>query len=84
MKPYVDTEKAWKCPSVERLISKRRPDGRPKMHYTPSMFDPAPNAPYRWSTQPWLVEIGNMHGRGANILFPDGSIRPMDDVVPPQ
>ena len=33
------------------------------------------------STQPWLIEIGNMHGRGAQACFPDGSIRSMDQLV---
>lgn len=81
MKPYGLSLDAWQCPSVKRLITSKREDGRPKLHYTPSMFDSHPSTPYRWSTQPWLIEIGNMHGRGAFICFPDGSIRPMDDIV---
>jgi prepilin-type processing-associated H-X9-DG protein len=39
-------------------------------------------APYKYP-QPWLIEIGNMHGHGANICFPDGSIRTMNDVIGP-
>ena len=64
----------WRCACL-------RPDGRPLLHYTPAMFDESPYTPYRWPNQPWLSEIGNMHGRGALMCFPDGSIRAMDDVV---
>ncbi|MDX2080331.1 MAG: type II secretion system protein [Terrimicrobiaceae bacterium] len=81
MKPYGIGLESWQCPSVKRLVTSKRKDGRPKLHYTPSMFDAHPSTPYRWSTQPWLIEIGNMHGQGAFICFPDGSIRPMDEIV---
>ena len=43
----------WKAP---QLVSKSK-DGRPKVHYTPTMFDENPHTPYKWSTQPWLTEI---------------------------
>ncbi len=81
--PYGGTPDVWMCPTIKRLVSSKSKDGRPKIHYTPTMFDENPATPYRWKTQPWLIEIGNMHGRGAHICFPDGSIRAMDDVVGP-
>lgn len=83
MKPYGIDPEVWMCPSIKRLVTMKSKDGRPKIHYTPTMFDASPSTPYKWSTQPWLIEIGNMHGHGANICFPDGSIRSMDDVVGP-
>ena len=83
MEPYGANPEVWMCPSIKRMVTLKSKDGRPKIHYTPTMFDANPATPYRWSTQPWLIEIGNMHGRGAHICFPDGSIRPMDDVVGP-
>ena len=81
--PYGATPDTWMCPTIKRLISNKSKDGRPKVHYTPTMFDDNPLTPYKWSTQPWLIEIGNMHGSGGLICFPDGSIRPMNDVVGP-
>jgi prepilin-type N-terminal cleavage/methylation domain-containing protein len=81
LKPYGGTKEVWRCPTIYRRISSKNPDGRPLLHYTPAMFDESPYTPYRWPNQPWLSEIGNMHGRGALICFPDGSIRAMDDVV---
>lgn len=80
MKPYGATDKVWQCPTIVRRITSKREDGRPKMHYTPTMFDANPFTPYKWSTQPWLIEIGNMHGAGALVCFPDGSIKSMTDV----
>ncbi|MEI6073590.1 MAG: type II secretion system protein [Verrucomicrobiae bacterium] len=77
--PYGATEKAWQCPTIRRLVSSKDKDGRPRLHYTPTLFDSNPVTPYKWTTQPWFVEIGNAHGRGAYICFPDGSIKTMDD-----
>jgi prepilin-type N-terminal cleavage/methylation domain-containing protein len=83
LKPYGATEATWMCPTIKRLVTNKSEKGRPKVHYTPTMFDKNPATPYRWSTQPWLIEIGNMHGQGALICYPDGSIKPMDEVVGP-
>jgi prepilin-type N-terminal cleavage/methylation domain-containing protein len=79
--PYGGEPRVWQCPTIARLVAKTSPDGRPRMHYAPTPFDEKPFTPFRWATQPWLIEIGNMHGRGAHIIFPDGSIRVMDDIV---
>jgi prepilin-type N-terminal cleavage/methylation domain-containing protein len=81
LQTYGPTLGTWQCPSIKRKIAGRNKDGRPKIHYTPTSFDDLPGTPYKWSKQPWLIEIGNMHGGGALIAFPDGSIRTMDDVL---
>lgn len=81
LEPFGASPSTWQCPSIRRLVSSRNKDGRPKIHYTPTMFDANPATPRRWSTQPWLIEIGNMHGRGAHVCFPDGSIRAMNDIL---
>jgi type II secretory pathway pseudopilin PulG len=83
LKSYGADESTWMCPTIKRLVTNKSKNGRPKVHYTPTMFDNSPGAPYRWSTQPWLIEIGNMHGQGALICYPDGSVKPMDEVVGP-
>ena len=82
LRPYGAPIEVWRCPSLFRLLQKGDANERPKLHYMPSKFDPGALSPYRWATQPWLVEIGNMHGRGGNICFPDGSIRQMDEFAP--
>jgi len=81
LKPYGAEEATWMCPTIKRLVTNKSKDGRPKVHYTPTMFDKHPATPYRWSTQPWIIEIGNMHGQGALSCYPDGSIKSMDEVV---
>lgn len=81
LKNYGGTPEVWQCPTIQRLVAQKAKDGRPKLHYVPTPFDAQSITPYRWSTQPWLIEIGNMHGRGAHICFPDGSIRTMDDIL---
>lgn len=82
--PYGGTEVAWQCPTLRRLSLTQPEEEQHRMHYEPTPFDERTMTPYRWATQPWLVEIGDIHGRGAHILFPDGSIRVMDDIVPPR
>jgi prepilin-type N-terminal cleavage/methylation domain-containing protein len=79
MKPYDLEEKNWQCPTIRRKISSKDSNGRPRLHYSPTMFDAMPITPYKWTTQPWFVEIGNMHGNGAYICFPDGSIKTIND-----
>jgi type II secretory pathway pseudopilin PulG len=81
--PYGGEEGVWKCPTLNRQLRKEG-ETRPRAHYSPTRFDEKPFTPFRWSTQPWLVEIGNMHGRGAHIIFPDGSIRVMSEFLPQQ
>lgn len=80
--PYGGDESVWQCPTIARQIRAQSEDGRPRAHYAPTSFDEGTLTPYRWSTQPWLVEIGNIHGRGAHLLFPDGSIRVMSEFTP--
>jgi len=79
--PYGATEANWQCKTIMRTVVNKTKNKRPRIHYTPTMFDEKPFTPYRWSTQPWLIEIGNMHGRGAQACFPDGSIRGMDQLI---
>ena len=83
LKPFNAPETVWQCPTIMRKIVNKKKDRRPLVHYTPTMFDAKPFTPYKWSTQPWLIEIGNMHGAGALICFPDGSIKTMNEVVKP-
>lgn len=88
---YGIAEKQWHCPTYSRLeydpavvAAQGRPDDKDKkkhrlIHYLPTQFDDNPTTPRRWPTQPWLIEIGAMHGDGPLIIFPDGSVRSLGE-----
>ena len=81
MKPYTGSDKVWICPVLRagRLSS---PDGKLcRMHYIPTQFDANRISPTRWPRQPWLIEMGNAHGDGALVLFPDGSIQSLGQIL---
>ncbi len=81
LKPYGISEDVWKCPGITRL-GKIKADGTsPRIHYSPTMFDQKPTTPRKWPTMPWVVEIGNAHGRGSLIILPDGSVHDYDTYV---
>jgi len=83
LSPYgMDAESSWHCPGIRRLgtISLAAEEGEPIIHYMPTMFDPRPSTPFRWKWQPWAVEIADVHGMGAHVLFQDGSVRTMRDL----
>ena len=81
MKPYGATEKVWVCGGALKLSKGLPEQGQVRMSYYPTMFDENPMTPHRWPTQPWLVENANVHGKGPLILFPDGSIKDLDDLL---
>ena len=81
MASYGATEQVWICPTIKRAQLALPENQRWRIHYSPGMFGPLPSDPYKFSTQPWLVEVVGMHGHGPNICFPDGSIRPLDDLM---
>lgn len=81
MAPYGADAAVWRCPSIKRIADEEKDADAIRIHYMPSAFDAQPTAPYKYATQPWLIEIAGMHGRGPNICFPDGSIRPVNDLL---
>ena len=79
--PYGAPPEVWLCPTIKRISALTKDKDAPRIHYIPQAFDEQPSSPYKYTTQPWLIEIAGMHGRGPNICFPDGSIRSMDDLL---
>ena len=76
LEPYDVGEKTWICPTYARLSSEMDEEFR-KGTYLPTLFEPHnPRIPYNMNNQPWLMEIGDHHGRGPLVIYPDGSIRP--------
>lgn len=81
LKPYLDDTNVWKCPAVTRATREMSDQKRPVIHYTPTMFDENRQTPFKWPGQPWFIEIGDMHGHGALICLPDGSVRSLNDLI---
>ena len=83
LRPYGLDQSAWICPTVQRLMG--GPDlSKPENHridYVATPFDAKPLTPYKWATQPWFIEKGNMHGNGNLIIFPDGHIQALYEIV---
>jgi len=73
LEPYGAGEANWLCPLD--VIRKDNSSGEKEFvgSYIPTMFDPHSFTPLRWN-QPWLMERGDFHGRGAHVMMPDGSI----------
>ncbi len=68
---------SWECPTFQRLQERGEAEKRDEksIDYVPTKFDDGARTPYKWATQPWAVEVGDFHGDGNLILFPDGSIK---------
>jgi type II secretory pathway pseudopilin PulG len=83
LQPYGLDQINWICPTIQQLMG--NPDlsnpNNVRVDYTATPFDSNPRTPYRWAKQPWFVENGNMHGNGNLIVFPDGHIEQMNDVL---
>lgn len=82
LSPYGITENIWQCPAIKRLAGGSDELKDHRIHYLPADFDDRPFSPFRYATQPWLIEIASLHSRGGNVCFPDGSIRGIYDIVP--
>ncbi len=81
LKPYAGSSNVWHCATVSRKTSDLPLQKQPVIHYTPTMFDENRQTPFKWPRQPWFIEIGNMHGNGALICFPDGSVQSLNQVL---
>lgn len=69
LQPYDITERTWQCPVI-RSWEKSGGETDFNLHYIPTMFDRTPNIANRWTTQPWLIEIADAHGKGPLMAFP--------------
>ena len=84
LQPYGITENTWQCPTIRHALREEGRTGDFGMHYVPTQFDATPNIANRWSTQPWLIEAANAHGKGPLICFPDGTVKSMSKVLAEQ
>jgi type II secretory pathway pseudopilin PulG len=71
----------WTCPTIQRDLG--TPDvnqpGAARLDYIGTPFGPQPQAPYKYSTQPWFVERGDVHGDGNMLIFSNGQIMSLSD-----
>ncbi|MCB1091520.1 MAG: prepilin-type N-terminal cleavage/methylation domain-containing protein [Verrucomicrobiae bacterium] len=72
IEPYGVGQDSWICPS-DRILNEMDQIPKYAASYAPALFNSHQFTPYRWK-QPWLVERGDYHGKGAHIMMPDGSI----------
>jgi len=76
LEPYGAARDTWLCPSDKLFLQMSKSDLEKKKYfgtYVPTPFESGPSIPFRWN-QPWLIERGDFHGRGAHMLMPDGSV----------
>ena len=71
IEPYGVGADAWLCP-IDVKENKDTLTGR-MSSYVPTPFDTRQYTPFRWN-QPWLMERGNLHGKGAHVAMPRGAI----------
>lgn len=76
LQPYGLAQINFICPTTQRLLGS--PDltdpNNARLDYLSTPFDSNPQTPFKWSTQPWFIESGNVHGNGNLIIFPDGHV----------
>jgi prepilin-type processing-associated H-X9-DG protein len=77
LEPYGAARDTWLCPSDKLFLELRESDPDEKEFfgtYVPTPFESGAATPFRWN-QPWLLERGDFHGKGAHMLMPDGSVQ---------
>lgn len=84
MTPYGAPPKLWLCPILKKAKIEDATGRLVSMHYIPTQFDANKVSPTRWPGQPWLIERGDAHGGGSLIIFPDGSIKGLTEVLQEQ
>ena len=71
IEPYGVDAETWICPE-DKVDPKEERIGE-RSSYFPTPFDAGKWTPFRWN-QPWLMERGDLHGKGAHLAMPRGEI----------
>lgn len=83
LEPYHLSETNWVCPTVQRTL--QNPDltarATRRIDYLATPFGEERHLPYKFPKQPWFIERGDMHGDGQLILFPDGEVKSLKEVL---
>ena len=73
LEDYDLPDKVWMCPTHVRAT---KDEFLRYSSYHPMPFDgKSILTPHRWSNMPWVIEIGDNHGKGPLMIMPDGSIQ---------
>lgn len=82
LEKYSISRKNWTCPSVQRTMGNPDiyDDRAARVDYFATPFDSKPMSPFRWPTQPWFIERGDVHGDGNLIIFTNGQLKSLTEV----
>lgn len=82
-KPYGIAPVNWLCPTVQRQL--RDPDymkpANARVDYLATPFDSGPRTPFKWPTQPWFVERGDVHGDGQLVIFTNAEVKSLKEII---
>ena len=83
LSPYKIRPINWICPSIQRLLG--NPDytqtQNARIDYVATPYDSNPTSPSRYPTQPWFAETASVHGDGNLMIFANGQIKSLNQVV---
>lgn len=77
LEPFQVSRASWICPSIQEGMLNpdiSKPENA-RIDYIGTPFDANLATPHKWSTQPWFIERGAMHGGGNLMIFSNGSIK---------
>ncbi len=83
LQPYGIGLKNWICPTVQRVTGNTdyiKPDNL-RVDYIATPFDDSPITPRKYPTHPWFVERGDVHGDGNLVVFTNGQIKSLAEIV---
>jgi hypothetical protein len=82
LKPYGMQRENWVCPTVQRTLKNPdlSDDKLVRIDYLATYFASTPRLPFRWSTQPWFAERGDVHGDGNLVVFATGDVKSLNQV----
>lgn len=74
----------WICPTAQRKgggVDYKDPKTA-RIDYLAMPFSSRARSALRWSSQPWFIERGDMHGNGNLVIFPDGRVTELKNIKP--
>lgn len=82
LEKYSISRKNWACPTVQRTMGNPDlyDDAKARVDYFATPFDSNSATPFRWPTQPWFIERGDVHGDGNLIIFTNGQLKSLTEV----
>jgi prepilin-type N-terminal cleavage/methylation domain-containing protein len=80
LQPYKLAPVNWICPSVQAAIGVDY-NHFPRLDYLPTPFGTAPRVAFRYATQPWFIERADIHGDGNLVIYANGGVKSMNEVV---